>query len=791
MFNTLLIATLLGLADPEAHASPGDSSEIATSAAREEATYDGSERELDVRAPRLSDPDIRIDGRLDDAAWTGAALLSGFTQFEPVEGSPASEETEVRVLVSDDALYFAVRAADASGGVRATLTERDGYNGSDDYVRFILDTFNDRRRAYVFMVNPHGIQGDGLWVEGQGGRFGPIDWSPDFLWESAGRLDQGGYSAELRIPLSSLRFQAAEAQDWGLQIEREIRRTGYRQSWAPVISDRASRLEQAGSLKGLRGLDGGMLLEVNPTVVASRQGRFDAQLGGLSRDPADTDVGMNLTYGLTSNLTLDGTINPDFSQIEADAGQIVVNERFALFLPEQRPFFLEGADIFSMPRRLVHTRSIVNPVGATKISGKVGSLNVAYLGAVDEVSLDGSNPIVNLVRLKQDLGTSSSLGLVYTDRTQPGTAFNRLLGSDARLVLGGRYTVTLLAAGSADRQPGSTTNWGSLVTASVNRADRNLALSASFEDVAEAFNAGSGFIRRTGVTQLQARTGYTFRGDRGALVERFGPFVEAQAYWDRDDFWGGRGAQEHDLSLGLSGSFRGNIGGFLNFRRSSFNFAPTYYQSFFSGPSELELTPVTSSPEVHAGLYSVRLRSWISSWERAELSLGASWEETPIFSNGVPLDLGESWSGDLGLTLYPTGSMQAELGIRHVSIFRSLDGSRYSSATIPRVEARYQLSRATFIRTTGEYSSQERGDVLDPATGQPVYSCATGSCTIRAGSDNHDFRIQGLVGYEPSPGTVLFLGYTREFKDTSAFRFQDVRSQADGLFVKLSYLFSL
>ena len=591
--------------------------------------------------------------------------------------------------------------------------------------------------------------------------------------------------------MSSLRFQAAETQDWGLQIEREIRRTGYRQSWAPVFSDRASRLAQAGSLKGLTELDSGTLLEVNPTMVASRNGRFDAQLGGLSRDPADADMGVNLTYGLTSNLTLDGTVNPDFSQIEADAGQIVVNERFAQFLPEQRPFFLEGADIFSMPRRLVHTRSIVNPVGAAKISGKVGSLNVAYLGAVDEVSLDGSNPIVNLVRLKKDLGTSSSLGMVYTDRTQPGTAFNRVLGSDARLVLGGRYSVTLLAAGSAEGLAGSATEWGSLVTASVDRADRNLTLNASFEDVADRFNAGSGFIRRTGVTQLRARTGYTFRGERGALVERFGPSVQAQGYWDRDDFWGGGSAQEHNVSLGLGASLRGNIGGSVSLGRSSFNLAPAHYQPFLSGSSELDLTPVSSSPDIYSGLHSLSVRSWIGSWERAELSFGASWQETPIFSSGVPLDLGDSWHADVGVTLYPTGSMQAELGVRHVSIFRSLDGSRYSSATVPRLQTRYQLSRATFVRAIGEYSSQQRGGVRDPLTGQPVYSCSVDSCTIQSGSDDHDFRIQGLLGYEPSPGTVLFLGYSREFKDSSAFRFHDVRSQADGLFVKVSYLFSM
>ncbi|MDH3424464.1 MAG: carbohydrate binding family 9 domain-containing protein, partial [Gemmatimonadota bacterium] len=345
--SSLLFALAFQLNAEAGAEAPGSSSRPAASRAAVTTTYDGSARQLDIVAPLLVDPDIRIDGRLDDAAWAGAALLTGFTQYDPIEGSAASENTEVRMLVTDDALYFAIRADDASGGVRATMTERDGYGRSDDYVRIILDTFNDQRRAYVFMVNPFGIQGDGLWVEGGGRGFGdPIDWSPDFLWQSNGRLDEAGYSAEVRIPIKSLRFPELEVQDWGLQIQRTIRRTGYSQSWAPISTDEANRLAQSGSIRGLERLDPGMFLEINPTVVGSRSGAFDPDLGRLSHTPAAGDVGVNLTYGLTSNLTLDGTINPDFSQIEADAGQIVVNERFAMFLPERRPFFLEGADIF-------------------------------------------------------------------------------------------------------------------------------------------------------------------------------------------------------------------------------------------------------------------------------------------------------------------------------------------------------------------------------------------------------------------------------------------------------------
>ncbi len=789
--SALILAAVLQLSADEA---PVPAETRNGGAAREEIAveYDGSARQLDVTAPVVSDPRIRIDGRLDDAAWERAALLTGFTQYDPVEGAPASENTEVRMLLTADALYFAIRADDSSGGVRATMTERDGYARSDDYVRVILDTFDDQRRAYVFTVNPYGIQGDGLWSEGGGRGWGdPIDWSPDFLWQSNGRMDEAGYSVEMRIPIKSLRFPELESQDWGLQIQRSIRRTGYSQSWAPITADQANRLAQSGKVRGLTNLDPGMFLEINPTVVGSVSGTFDSDLDRLSYGGTNSEMGLNVTYGLTSNLTLDGTVNPDFSQIEADAGQIAVNERFALFLREQRPFFLEGADVFNMPKRLVYTRSIVNPIGAAKISGKVGSFNVAYLGAVDDVSGPGDNPIVNLVRVKRDVGASSSLGMVYTDRTRPGEGFNRVVGADTRLVLGGRYTVEMLAAASADGVDGLDTDYGSLLSASVRRSSRSLSMSASFEDVMDSFQAGSGFIRRTGITQVEGRTSYTFRGKRGALVESWGPSVEAQSYWQRSDFWAGNGPLETDFEVGLRAFFRGNIGTFFDYRRSSYNFGEEYYGDYFAGPDEASLLPLTVDPTLFGGLQQVSLRSWVSTWERIRGSIGASWRETPIFAGGIPVDVGESWGGDVGLTFVPTGAFQAEVGVRHSRIYRSRDGSEYSSATIPRIQGRYQISRSLFVRGIGEYSSQERGDVLDPVTGEQVYTCSDDRCRARAGSDRHDFRLEGLLAYEPSPGTVVFFGYTREFQDTSGFGFREVRPTADGLFLKLSYRFRM
>ena len=752
-------------------------------------TYVGLSGDLVVPAPLRPSVQVRVDGRIDEAEWATAPLLTGFTQYDPVEGVAAAMRTEVRVLVTSDALYFAVKAFDEPETVRATLARRDDFGDSDDYIQIVLDTFDDQRRAYVFRVNPLGVQGDGLWVEGRGGRGDPVDWSPDFVWSSEGRIDPDGYTVELSIPLKSLRFPDRPVQDWGLQVTRQTQRNGFSDAWAPVTSEEVNRLAQAGKLSGLRDLQRGMFLEINPVLTGSSSAQWGGEDVGLVRDPSSGQFGFNATYGLTSNLTLDGTFNPDFSQVEADAGQITVNERFAIRLSEQRPFFLEGTDVFNMPQQLVYTRSIGNPVAAAKLSGKVGAWNVAYLGAVDRAS-DGSDPVVNLLRAKRDLGSSHSVGLVYTDRTASGNGFNRLVGADGRFVFRSRYTVELLAAGSADAIAASpSTRWGSLLSASLRRSSRTFTYSASFEDVTNDFRAGSGFIRRVGVTEAQARMGYTFRGSQGAFVERWGPSIEAQGTWSHDGFWSGRASEENQLSLNLSASLRNNIGGFISWSRDNYNIGAEAYEGFAVAGNG-GTAAFLPDQRLFQGLDAVQFRTWMSPWEKVDASFGASWNESPVFDRGAPVDLADRWSADVGLTLRPSGSLSTEIGVRHVTLLRKRDASTYSSATIPRIRTRYQFSRSLFVRAIGEYSSQERGDVLDPVSGSPILFCRD-ACSPRAGSDNHDFRLEGLLGYEPSPGTVVYVGYTRSWQDTLGFRFQDLSARSDGLFVKLSYRFRM
>ncbi|UCC23814.1 MAG: carbohydrate binding family 9 domain-containing protein [Gemmatimonadales bacterium] len=754
--------------------------------------YTGSERELAVTVPAVAEEEIRVDGRLVEDIWATAAVLEGFTQYDPVEGAPAIQPTRVRVFFTQDALHFGIEATDTEPeGIRATLAERDNVGRSDDWVRIILDTFNDQRRAYAFTVNPLGVQEDGLWVEGSGGRGGygdPIDDNPDFIWESEGIVHETGWTVEVRIPFKSLRFPQDRSQTWGLNVVRRIQRTGYTDSWAPLTANVANKLAQAGRLEGLRDLEAGRLVEFNPVVTASRVGLYDEAAGGLVRENPEGEFGMNMTFGVTSNLTLDATYNPDFSQVEADAGQIVVNERFAQFFPEKRPFFLEGTEIFALPRQLIYTRSIVNPVGGAKLTGKVGSFNVGYLGAVDEVS-GADNVTVNLMRVRRDVGGSSTVGAVYTDRTRSGSDFNRVAGADARIVFAERYTLSLLGAMSWDGTPGvPETSAGSMIYGQLQRSGRRFSAQLEFEDTEAAFRPESGFIRRLGESRGKAEARLNFYGDRGALLEQVRPFAEVEGIWDRDAFWKGGAIQELDTQLGLYFGFRGNISVFGTWNRSLYDFAPDRYEGLFS---DAGTRPFVADPTLFRGLDRLSLRSWVRTWERVQGSLGLNWSEQPIFAFGAPVELARSLGGDVGLTLIPTPAFRTELGMRFQSLTRELDGSEYSTALIPRIRMQYQFSKSLFLRGVFEYAAQERGTPVDPVTGEPLQYCGASSCRALSDFLSNDIHIEGLLSYEPSPGTVFFLGYSRDMEEADAFRFQDVRPNVDGLFLKVSYRFRL
>lgn len=258
----------LALALPAAAQAPTEVLERAAPGS----VHHGRSGRLDVAAVKVAD-ELRIDGRLDEAAWSRAAILTGFSQFSPVDGLPAEDSTEMLVLYTDHAIHFGIRAFEPHGVVNATLADRDRVAG-DDHVILLLDTFNDRRSAFAFLVNPLGVPGDGTYADATG-----TDLNPDFLFDSRGRLTDYGYEIEVRIPFKSVRYQSADVQRWGLNVVRAVQHSGQEQAWTPLDRGHPSILGQSGTLDGLTDLRRGLVLDVNPVMTARAVGAPSSAAG--------------------------------------------------------------------------------------------------------------------------------------------------------------------------------------------------------------------------------------------------------------------------------------------------------------------------------------------------------------------------------------------------------------------------------------------------------------------------------------------------------------------------------
>ncbi|HET8644925.1 MAG TPA: DUF5916 domain-containing protein, partial [Vicinamibacteria bacterium] len=487
-----------------------------------------------VTVPRL-ETELAIDGVLDEPAWEQAGRLEGFHQYQPVDGRPAEEKTEVRVFYTPTAICFGIVALDrAPGSIRATVADRDAID-ADDNVTIHLDTFDDRRRSFLFAVNPLGVQQDGVRTEGSnspGQAFGgETDTNPDYLFESKGRITAEGYVVEMRIPFKSLRYPGgAAAQRWGVNVVRVTQRTGYVDTWTDVRRASASFLAQEGVLEGLHDLHRGILVEAQPFVTASVSGARGA--GGFRRGALDPSAGLNLKLGLTSDLSIDATVNPDFSQVESDVGLVAVNERFALFFPEKRPFFLEGIELFATPNQLVYTRRIVDPLVGGKLAAKRGRWSLAHLTALDQPQ--GGDALFNVSRVRADYGDNSTAGLVLTDRDHE-TRRNTVLAADTRWVFGKLYFARAQAGGSRTEE-GDTVRTSPIWHLEFDRTGRAWGFNHRLTGLGPDFQSDAGFVPRNDVVDGHSFNRLSFYGDPGDFVEQLTFFGGARAIWAYRDF---------------------------------------------------------------------------------------------------------------------------------------------------------------------------------------------------------------------------------------------------------------
>ena len=664
--------------------------------------FDGRQRQLHVAIPRF-DTTITVDGVLDEPVWQHAARLVGFSQYQPSDSRPAEEPTEVLAWYSPTAIYFGIRAREVHGDmVHATHADRDNIN-ADDYVQILLDTYNDRRRAFLFGVNPFGVQQDGIRSDsygggaggtyGGGGGFGSmnmldgnVDLNPDFVFESRGRLVEGGYDVEIRIPFKSLRYAGGSVQTWGLNVLRRIQHSGYQDSWAPVVRASASFMNQSGWLEGLTDLHRGLVLNLTPVATERIDGALDS--AGRYRYVDTTRLGLDAHYGVTPNLSLDGTYKPDFSQVEADIGQVTLNQRYALFYPEKRPFFLDGLELLDTPNgafglgtRLIYTRQIANPDWGTKLAGKAGPWTIAAIAASDaRDTATGHHPLFGITRIKYDLGPTSNVGLVGTTRSEGGD-FSRLAGADVHIVHSRLYYVELQGVASWTHDS-TGFHRGTMAQATWDRTGRTWGFHLNATGIAPDFDAAAGFINRSGIVDISYFNRFTGYGSPGALIETWSAIQRLDRLWKYDGF--GRqnpfeGSENYTFQATLRGWWQPNV----NLSRQDFGFDAKsigYQGQPYGAYQVYKLGSGTSTipftiPAALTDLWSVSAGLTTPTWREFTGTVSVGTGATAIFPEA---SRGTATSVSGQIDLRPTRAVRISGQYSRLVLHRQ-DGTRFSS----------------------------------------------------------------------------------------------------------------
>jgi hypothetical protein len=501
-----------------------------------------------IQAIHISD-EIKIDGLLNESAWSLAQPATDFRQERPIEGSAASEKTEVRVLFDDKNIYFGIRAFDSDAGhINARELVRDASFSNDDRVEILLDTYHDRRNAFRFAVNPLGTQQDALITDE--GRDVNISW--DAPWISEGRIDAEGYVVEIAIPLTTLRFREG-IDTWGFNVARIIRRRNEENLWTSwQRSFGLERVSQAGELIGVEGIRRRRLREIKPYASGEwREGVPIVGANGLGAG-ARAHLGIEVAkLGITPSLTAEFTVNPDFGQAEVD-DQIVNLSRFSVFFPEKRDFFLENSGIFLFGRQGENQAFFSRRIGLTdngapvpidygvKVTGKIGPYNVGFLQVqtrkLGETSTGLGIPRqqFTVLRLKRDILKRSYVGAILVNRqgatTVGGGHYNRVGGADAEFNLTDHYQLKAFWMGSAT--PGVRSSAGSSRIESIFENDLYRFITV-YEDVGSKFNPEVGFIERNAIHQYFGQLAYKPRPKFIPHVQQMEFETQIEYYTDR------------------------------------------------------------------------------------------------------------------------------------------------------------------------------------------------------------------------------------------------------------------
>ena len=664
-----------------------------------------------VRIARTVQPP-RIDGRVDEPAWITASLFTDFKTIKPDFGLPPSEKTECYFLYDNENIYLAFRCFDREPDkIKAAVSHRDN-PGNDDWIAFCLDTFNDEQSAFFFMINPRGIQTDGTLNS---------DASPDvtldMIWSCASKITADGYSVEISIPFESLRYPSKDVVTMGFKVARNISRKSEEVDFPEYHPEKGAALAQFQKIK-LHDIPSRQIFELLPAATLSQ--KHVHQSGEMVHNDMAKEISLTSKVGITSDLIIDATYNPDFSQVETDAGQIDVNLRYALYYPEKRPFFLEGQDKFNFAAvpedaplgAVVHTRTIVDPILGVKLNGKISKddfLSAMY--AQDEYSTSNSdvdnggrsskkNAHVSIIRYTHTFKNDNYLGGFYTGRYQDG-AYNYLAGGDGRLRLNNSSYVEYHGFGSINKSTSQKgRDIGSALGAVYRYSTRSVRTEIGMLDISKNFTTDLGYLTRRGVTIIPMYAEYSFYTSSDWL-QRITPYYYARHARDK---YGNRYESFNVLSLRI------------NMARQSFlNMQTWLANEIFSGTRfSRNAFRVEGETQLVNQLYL-----------RMDIRNG----DFIYYDSDSPFP-GYGTRATVCVFYQPLSNLSFGLDVSYSDFFRAADEVKIYDYTIYRNRTVLQFNKYLFVRSVIEYNTYWK-------------------------RINADF----LASFTYIPGTVIYLGY--------------------------------
>jgi hypothetical protein len=495
----------------------------------------------EVRVPRIPRPPL-LEEFLDMKPPPDLAEvmqpITGFIQREPEDGNPASQMTDVYLGYDDQHLYVVFVAwDDEPNKIRARLNRREQIR-ADETVEIQIDSFGDQQRAFSFLTNPFGVQWDAIWTEGQG-----FDMAWDTVWDAHGQLTDRGYVVVMEIPFKSLRFRPKpedEEQSWNIVLVRDIPRNNETSFWPRVSSRIEGRLNQAGIANGVAGVAPGRNLWVIPYLAAGREERTPRPEEPMTAFD-EANVGVDVKWVIKDNFTLDLTANPNFAQVESDEPVVTVNQRFPVFYPERRPFFLENADYFETPTNLLFTRRIADPDGGARLTGQAGKYRIGAFAINDaapgkiaptDSPLHGEKAMNGILRVRRDLPNQSNVGFMFTGRELAGST-NGVVSLDSRIKfdpnwdarLQASYSTTDLTAEATGEADGAELS-DPAYELMFNREGRKFNAHIHYRDIGRDFESWLGFIPRKDIRDPHAQLRYNFWPEKTLIRWEPALFVE-------------------------------------------------------------------------------------------------------------------------------------------------------------------------------------------------------------------------------------------------------------------------